>query len=121
MNDTAAAIISNARVYIAQEPQRWDPALGISTPTMDFTPALRYGELVTCLPPGLSFQMIGPITTALKERMRDFRETDYLIAVGSPLAIVLSSAIALRRTGGKLNLLSWDKRERQYINTRIEL
>lgn len=109
------------KVYISQEPYRVDPVLGIATPSMDFTPALRYGELVTCLPQNVSFQMVAPITQALKERMKDFKESDYLIAVGSPLAIVLSAAVALRRTGGKLNLLSWDKRERQYLNTRIEL
>lgn len=110
-----------ARVFIPQEPARWDSALGVQVPMMDFTPALRYGELVTCLPPNISFHMAKPVTAALKEKMADFNEEDYLVAVGSPLAIAISAGIAFRKTGGKLNLLSWDKRERQYLSTRIEL
>lgn len=110
-----------SKVYIPQEPSRWDERIAAQVPTMDFTPALRYGELVTCLPPNVSFHMAAPVIAAMKERMSGFAETDYLIAVGSPLSIAISVGVALRKTGGKLNLLSWDRRERQYLNTRIEL
>lgn len=113
--------MNQARVFIPQEPVRWDASVGVQVPLMDFSPALRYGELVTCLPPNVSFHMTKPVTAALKEKMHDFQETDYLVAVGSPMVIAISAGIAFRKTGGKLNLLSWDKRERQYLSTRIEL
>ena len=108
------------RVFIPQEPTTWDAAIGMAKPKMDFTPALRYGELIVCLPPNVSFHMTKPIVHALREKMSDFRDDDYLIAVGSPLVIALSTWIAMGRTGGRLNLLTWDRREAQYLNTRIE-
>lgn len=109
------------RVFIPQEPARWNAELGLTQPTMDFTPALRYGELITCLPPGVSFHMTRPVVVALREKMRDFDVDDYLIAVGSPLVIALSAHIALTKTGGRLNLLSWDRRQREYLNSVVEL
>lgn len=108
------------KVYIPQEPSKWDSTVEMHMPTMDFTPALRYGELVVCLPPNISFHMTKPVYAALKEKMRDFDDGDYLIAVGSPLVIALSSHIALLKTRGSLNLLTWDRMQRQYLNHRIE-
>ena len=110
-----------SKVYIPQEPTRWNVDLGAAQSIMDFTPALRYGELVVCLAPNISFHLTKPVCTTLREKLRDFAEDDYLIAVGSPLVIALSSHIALSKTGGKLNLLSWDKRQHEYLNSRIEL
>ena len=109
------------KVYIPQEPTRWDASVGASVPMYDFSRALRYGELVVCLPPNVSFHMTRPIVTALRERLRDFTADDYLIAVGSPVIIAISAHIALQRTGGRLNLLSWDRREGEYLNTVIEM
>jgi len=109
------------RVFIPQEPQKWDSATSTSYPLYDFTPALRYGALEVCLAPNASFLMIAPVTAALKERMRSFTDDDYLVAVGSPVMIALSAAIASERTGGKFNLLSYDKRMNEYLNTRIEI
>jgi hypothetical protein len=113
--------MSVPRVFIPQEPHKWDAMTGTQVPLYNFGPALRYGTLVVCLPPNVSFQMTSPVATALLEKMRDFRETDYLIAVGSPLVILLSGHIALTKTGGKLNLLTFDRRENEYLNNRIEL
>lgn len=113
--------MSKTRVYIPQEPMRWDAELCVNKPTMDFTPALRYGELVVCLSHGISFHITKPVLTALREKMHSFTADDYLIAVGSPLMIALSSAVALERTGGKLQLLTWDRREAEYLVHRIEM
>lgn len=109
------------RVFIPQEPHRWDHGSGALVPLMDFTPAIRHGDLRVCLPPQVSFQLTGPVTVALREKMRDFRPDDYLIAVGAPEIIVISSHIALTATGGKLNLLTWDKRERAYVVKELRL
>ena len=113
--------IIGPRVYVPQEPTRWDHATGLPIPMYDFAPALRYGRLVVCLPPNISFHITKPVSMALREKMKDFNDDDYLIAVGSPLIIALSTHIALSINGGRLNFLTWDKREGEYLNTRIEL
>ena len=109
------------QVFIPQEPTRWDPLTNCAVPMYDFTPALRYGSICVCLEPNVSFHMTKPVASALREKLAAFRESDYLIAVGSPLVIALSAHFALERTGGKLNLLTWDRREGEYLNHRIEL
>jgi hypothetical protein len=113
--------MSKPRVFVPQEPVRWDVRVEAHVKLVDLSPALKFGELVVCLPPNVSFYMTKPVIIALREKMADFTEDDYLVAIGSPMAIAISSGIALRKTGGKLNLLSWDKREHEYLNTRIEL
>lgn len=109
------------KVYVPQEPTSWNAELGVRVQTVDLTPALRFGQLVTCLPPNISFHIGSGAVNRLKDALKNFDEEDYLIAIGSPLAIAMSAGVALQSTGGILQLLSWDKRERQYICTRIEL
>lgn len=109
------------QVFIPQEPTRWDAATGVAVSMYNFTPALRYGSITVCLEPNISFHMTRPVAAALQTKMAEFKADDYLIAVGSPLVIALSAHFALQATGGKLNLLTWDRREGEYLNHRIEL
>lgn len=109
------------KVYVPQEQTRWDNAIGSNVPKMDFTPALKYGEIVVCLPHNISFYVTAPVVAALKEKLRDFTEDDYLISVGSPLVIGISTHIALCKTGGKVNLLTWDKLQREYLCHRVSM
>lgn len=109
------------KVYIPHEPSRWDAKAGVYVASMDYSPARQYGELVTCLPPNTSFQMTGPVFTALKEKLSEFDEGDYIVNVGSPLALLLAGYIVLTRTGGKFNLLQWDRIAKQYFVHRVEV
>ena len=108
-------------VWVAMEPQRWDAASGAFVAQYDLTKALRYGDLKVALAPRQSLLTLEPIVVALREKFADFRDEDYLIAIGSPILIAISAHIALQRTGGYLNLLTWDRTEQQYLNTLIDI
>jgi len=113
--------MADTMVYIPQEPTRWDATIGAALPMYDFNSAKEYGTLRVCLPSNVSIHMTSPIVTALKETMKHITSNDYLVAVGSPVMIAISAHIALTRTGGKLNLLTFDRRDGKYVNTRIEV
>ena len=109
------------RCFLPQEPTRYDKALDLRKSTMDFTPALQYGELVVCLPHNVSLFATHPVALALRERMADFDKDDYLIAVGDPTLIGMAFHIALMKTGGKFNQLKWDRHTSRYLKLPIDM
>lgn len=108
------------KVFVPQEPHRFNPTIGTPVPMHDLTPASVYGEMVVCLPPNVSFHFISPVVDALRKRMSDMQPGDYLVAIGSPRIIAVSAIIAARITNGNFKLLEWDKRANSYIATTIE-
>lgn len=102
-------------VYVVQQPVRKDLKSGQLVPSMDLTPALEYGELVSLLAPGqvalLPAQMLG----ALRHGLKDFTDDDYLLPVGDPVAIAAASIVAAEFNRGRVKVLRWDGRARAYM------
>lgn len=109
------------RVFVPMVPSRWDTTLSMWIPTVNIAPAERHGELNVLLPPDANRLHTAPLVAALKERMRDFGENDYLVALGDPSLLAAAACIAVRQTGGKLRMLKWDRRTADYLITEIAL
>lgn len=109
------------KVYVVQEPHKREK--GLPVPTMDISPAMVYGELVTILPPLAKISMLtpGPLIHAMKQKMQDFSDDDYLLALGDPSAIAVAAIVASRQNNGRLKLLKWDRRLAGYVEVRIEV
>lgn len=106
--------MSKSKVYVLQEPTRFDAELNVRVPIVDLRPAASFGEIEVVMPNRVSAIFMAPIITTLKERLADFNEeTDYLIALGDPALIAAAGGILLRRMKS-FRLLRWDKRTRQY-------
>ena len=54
----------------------------------------------------------------MKKNLQDFRKEDYLLAVGDPVIIGISTAAVSEVTNGQFNMLKWDKREYRYYPLR---
>ena len=108
-----------SKVYVPQEPTRWDDTVKLHMPTADLTPVLRYGELLVCLPPNVSLYMPEVVYAALKEFMRGFTQDDYVVAIGSPVLISMASIIASKVCNGPIKLLTWDRKQSQYLQWKI--
>jgi hypothetical protein len=52
----------------------------------------------------------------LKESLKDFSDDDYMLAIGNPTAMVLSAIIASQNNDGKLKMLYWDSKIKDYIS-----
>ena len=53
--------------------------------------------------------------------LKNFKEGDYLLLTGDPAIIGVACSIVSDITGGKYNLLKWDKQERKYYPISINL
>jgi hypothetical protein len=109
------------RVFVPHQPSRLQDGLWI--PTINLDPAKEWGEVVIMLPPQANRLQTANIVKAMKERMGDFNEDDYLVAVGDPTLLAAAAMIASRKTGGVTKLLKWDRIANggSYICTEIEL
>lgn len=108
-------------VYVPQQPSRWDADLSLWIPTMNLRPAEKYGTVSIMLPPNLANAMLAPLVEALKEKLATFTRDDCLVAIGDPSLIAAAAGIALKRTGGTLKLLKWDRQAKDYICSEIRI
>jgi hypothetical protein len=59
----------------------------------------------------------------MKKNLQDFRKQDYLLAVGDPVIIGISTCAIVSEvtTNGQFNMLKWDKREYRYYPLEVDL
>lgn len=100
----------NPRVFVVQQPSYFDRDIRKFVAKYDLSPATSHGQLVYMLGPGNIFKdrMIQAIRQ-LETVLATYTESDFLLAVGDPVAIAAAALIAGQRTGGKINILKWDR------------
>jgi hypothetical protein len=103
------------KVYVPQIPSRMDAGSGVWVPTVNISPAKKFGKIVELLPPEANRLHVVPLLTVLREKMKHYTGDDMIIAVGDPSIIAFTACIAARATGGKLRLLKWDRQTSDYI------
>ena len=108
-------------VFIVQEPQKRDAESGLMTSMFDFRKVLEYGDPVVCLPTGRVGLSPAPTTQALRDKLRNFCDEDYLVPTGDPTAIAIAAAIATQNNMGRMKLLKWDRDARRYLLVNVDL
>ena len=100
-----------SKVYVVQE-----------MPTHNIGPALKYGEIEILLPANtqLAFST-APSIRRMRNKLRDYKDGDYLLLTGDPVAIGLACAIASFNNGGRYTALKWDRRDCMYIPVKIDV
>jgi len=105
-------------VYVIQEL----PGTRSGNPKFNIMGAQKYGKLVTLLP---EFSQIilspGPLIFKLRKLLKNYTEKDYLLLTGDPAIIGVACSIVADITGGKYNLLKWDRQEHTYYPVEINL
>jgi hypothetical protein len=102
---------STMTVYVVQEVQG-----------RDIIGAMKYGELVSLLPPGNQIVLSAqPVVRSLNRSLKDFSDDDYLLCMGDPTAIGIATAIAARHNRGRVKFLKWDKREFTYYPIEVDV
>ena len=105
-------------VYVIQEIS----GTRAGAPKINIMGASHYGQFKFLLP---EFSQIifspGPLVYKLRQGLKDFTTDDYLLLTGDPAIIGVACSIVSDITGGKYNLLKWDKQERKYYPIEINL
>ena len=106
------------KVYVVQE----IAGTREGRPKFNIMGAAEYGKLVFLLDE--RSQMIfspGPLIIKLKNLLKDFRPTDYLLLTGDPAIIGVVCCLISETTNGRFNLLKWDRQEKRYYPIEIDI
>ena len=100
-----------AKVYVVQE-----------NPRVNILAAGRYGELIPLLNPGKQITLSSaPVVRLMRQKLKDYNDDDFLLAMGDPVAIGISCIIASEVNNGKVNILKWDRENSCYYNVKIDM
>ena len=91
-------------------------------PKINIMGASQYGRIKFLLPE-LS-QIIfspGPLVFKLRQLLKDYKPTDYLLLTGDPAIIGVVCCLVSDLTNGKFNLLKWDRQEKKYYPIEIDV
>ena len=115
------SIMSERKVYVIQEiagTKAGNPKINI----MGASVYSSSGKFDFLLP---EFSQIifspGPLVYKLRQGLKNFTSSDYLLLTGDPAIIGVACSIVSDITNGKYNLLKWDKQERKYYPIEINL
>jgi len=99
-------------VYVVQRPFK----------DLDISSAEDFGALVTCLDEREQVGWNGrEATLELGFRLQNYRDQDFLLAIGDPVAIAIAGALAAQANGGRFTILKWDRRKSKYFPTKVDL
>lgn len=110
------------RVFISQQPSRLDRTTNTWVPTVDISQAAAIGEPIIMLPPNAGWLTAAEIGARIRQALNDNKFTfdDYLLMLGSPVAMASSVALASRIIApAPLRLLVWDRMSYRYIDQMV--
>lgn len=91
------------------------------SPGKNLTPALRHGRIRVLCPVGDRPFTIDSDVIRIYDALRDYQRGDFILPIGDPVLIGISVALACEKTGGYVNILKYDRQERDYIPVPINL
>lgn len=109
------------KVYVTQEVMVVDNASGKMRRKFNMTDAAKYGELVVLLPASRSMMASVPVVRELLEKLREFKQGDYLLPLGDPAIMAAAAGIAAKYSNGMFNVLKWDRLSNTYIAVPLDL
>ena len=105
-------------IYVIQE----IPGTKAGAPRINIMSASKYGKFKFLLP---EFSQIifspGPLIFKLRNLLKNYTITDYLLLTGDPAIIGVACSIVSDITNGKYQLLKWDKQDKVYYPIKINL
>ena len=118
LNDVKKDILLMATVFVIQD----IPGTKLGAPKINIIGAREFGDLKVLLPENSQI-ILSPayVIQTLKQKLKEYKETDYLLLTGDPAIIGVACSIVSDITNGKYNLLKWDKQERKYYPVEIDL
>ena len=88
----------------------------------DLAPASKFGDPVILLKSSRDQTYAPqPVLRELKSLLSGFRDQDYLLLVGDPVAMALAVNAAAMANSGRVRLLKWSQKHSDYFPVSIDL
>jgi hypothetical protein len=107
------------KVFVVQEVFRKNDN-GL-VPAFDLTPAAAFGEIRTIMPSGWNGIGTSEAEHIMQQKLKDFKQADYLLPLGDPVLIMLAGMVAGMKTAGYVQVLKWDRKTKAYIPVIIDI
>lgn len=109
-----------SKVYVIQNTHRLNRQSSTLEPKYDFSSAARFGELVFLLTPSAK-PHDASVVNELKEKLAKFSDDDHLLLVGNPALIGFACAIAADWNEGRVSVLQWEGKAKEYVAIKADL
>jgi hypothetical protein len=106
-------------VYVVQEILKRDNS-GIVKSKHDLTPAAKHGNLVFLLPSEAARFSVGLYAERMAKLLANYSDSDYILPVGDPAAMMIAGALAAKANNGRVNVLSWDRLTGGYLPVTVQ-
>ncbi len=77
--------------------------------------------MVELLSPNAKPFRLDPIVDELWTKLETFCDDDYIICIGNPILLSVTVAIAADVNGGRVHMLQWHGRRKEYIPVQADL
>ena len=87
---------------------------------VDITDALRFGEFENLLPRQDQLMISSqPVVHALKKKLKDFSDDDYILCLGDPSIIATVAVVAASMNRNRFKMLKWDRHLKKYYPVEV--
>jgi hypothetical protein len=108
------------KVYVIQNTHRLNRDTSVLEPKYDFSSASRFGELIYLLTPNAK-PHDPSVIKELKDKLSEYGDGDHLLLVGNPALIGFACAVAADWNEGRLSVLQWDGKNKEYVAVKANL
>ena len=87
---------------------------------VDITAALRFGKFENLLPRKDQLMISSqPVVHALKKKLKDFSDDDYILCLGDPSIIATVAVVAASMNRNRFKMLKWDRHLKKYYPVEV--
>lgn len=102
-------------VFIIQNSYSRDAAGGPLRPKYDLRGVNVFGHPVEILHGQLSPLATAPAMAELRHALRNYSDSDYLLAIGAGAFLIAAGAIAASHNNGRVHVLYWNSDSQKYF------
>ena len=81
----------------------------------DLADAAKFGDLKPIFVNKVSMLDGDNLLDTIENKIKDFKEGDYILCIGSPILILLTGFILGEMDINEINYLTWDKKYKTYV------
>lgn len=89
--------------------------------SVNILPAAQFGDFVVCWQGHQLLTNTAWCIQQVRHAMKDATPHDYLLCIGDPSVIAICAIVFSQITGGRINILKWDRQEKEYYCVVIDV